>query len=65
MPQTERTHVHHLFDTTHKSDVLVAPLCAQHHEGPLGFHGLGEREFNRRYRLDELHLLEATIKRLA
>jgi len=65
MRQETRTHVHHCFDNSHRSDVLVAPLCELHHSGPLGFHGLGEREFNRRYRLDELRLVEATIRRLA
>jgi len=63
--QETRTEVHHCFDNSHRSDVLVAALCTQHHSGPLGFHGLGEREFNRRYRLDELRLVEATIRRLA
>jgi hypothetical protein len=63
--QQGRTHVHHCFDTSHRSDFLTAPLCHTHHEGALGFHGLGEREFNRRYRCDELRLIALTVGRLA
>jgi len=57
--------VHHISDTTHRSDWLTVPLCEAHHTGPEGFHGLGEREFNRRYKTDELHLLAQTIERLS
>ena len=63
--QQGRTEVHHCFDTVHRSDFLTAALCWLHHEGPLGFHGLGEREFNRRYRCDELRLVALTVGRLA
>lgn len=63
--QTTRTNAHHCFDTAHRSDVLTAPLCADHHQGPNGFHTLGEREFNRRYRTDETHLIAETIRLLA
>jgi hypothetical protein len=65
LKQATRTHVHHCFDTAHRSDFLVAPLCEDHHEGPNGFHGLGEREFNRRYKTDETHLIAETIRRIA
>lgn len=47
------------------SDYLVIPLCREHHQGDTGFHGLGEREFERRYRLTELDLLAETIAILA
>jgi len=63
--QDGRTEVHHIGDSAHRSDWLTIPLDRQHHEGALGFHGLGEREFNRRYKTDELHLLAETIRRLA
>ena len=64
MLQSGPTLVHHIGDTTHRSDWLTVPLCHDHHQGPLGFHGLGEREFNRRYRTDELRLLAETLGRL-
>ncbi len=57
--------VHHISDTAHRSDWLTIPLCEDHHTGAEGFHGLGEREFNRRYKTTELHLLAQTIERLA
>lgn len=57
--------VHHLFDSSSRSDYLVASLCPEHHRGPTGFHGLGEREFNRRYGTTETHLLALTLERLA
>lgn len=41
---------------------LAIPLCAQCHRGPAGFHGLGTRAFERRYRLTELDLLALTIE---
>ena len=65
LQQEGRTHVHHCFDTAHRSDLLVIPLCHLHHEGPLGFHGLGQRTFNMRYGTDETHLLAETIRLLA
>lgn len=63
--QQGRTFVHHCFDTTHRSDTLVIPLCSDHHQGPNGFHALGAREFQRRYRTDETHLIGETIRLLA
>jgi len=65
LKQTERTHVHHCFDNAHRSDTLVCPLCTDHHNGPNGFHTLGAREFQRRYRTDETHLIAETIRRLS
>lgn len=58
-------HVHHVFDSAARSDFLTVPLCPTHHQGPLGFHGLGEREFNRKYGTNEAELLAMTIERLA
>jgi hypothetical protein len=56
---------HHAFDTAARSDFLTIALCYDHHQGPLGFHGLGEREFNRRYKTSEAELLAMTIERLS
>lgn len=57
--------VHHIFDTAEKSDFLTIGLCPEHHRGGTGFHGLGEREFNRRYKTSEAHLLAKVLERLA
>lgn len=43
------------------SDFLVVPLCTEHHRGQTGFHGLGRRAFEQRYKLTELDLLALTI----
>lgn len=59
-----RASVHHCFDTAHRDDFLTIPLCYEHHQGGTGFHGLGEREFNRRYKTDETHLLAWTYRQL-
>lgn len=56
--------VHHIGDTADRSDFLTIPLCHEHHQGASGFHGLGEREFNRRYKTSETKLLAKTIERL-
>jgi hypothetical protein len=58
-------HVHHVFDTAARSDWLTVPLCEFHHTGAGGFHGLGQRAFERRYKLTEADLLAETIKRLS
>ena len=65
LQQQGRTYAHHCFDTAHRSDFLVVPLCHEHHQGATGFHGLGEREFNRRYKTDETHLIAESIRRVA
>ena len=57
--------VHHIYDTAERSDFLTIGLCVEHHRGRTGFHGLGEREFNRRYKTSETHLLAQTLERLA
>lgn len=48
--------IHHIGDTAERNDFLTIPACAEHHRGATGFHGLGEREFNRRYKTNELEL---------
>lgn len=56
---------HHIGDSSERSGWLVIPLCAEHHRGGTGFHGLGERAFNRMYKTNELMLLGWTIQMLA
>lgn len=63
--QCQRTEVHHIGDTSERDDFLVIPLGEFHHRGAGGFHGLGEREFNRRYKTSEIALLAWTLRRLA
>lgn len=57
--------VHHVFDSAARSDWLTVPLCPIHHRGSLGFHGLGQRAFERKYKTSEAELLAMTIQRLA
>lgn len=57
--------VHHIGDSAERSDYLTIPLCEVHHRGALGFHGLGERAFNRKYGTTEMELLGITIGKLA
>ncbi len=47
------------------SDMLVIPLCPEHHQGGTGLHGLGTREFERRYKTTELDLLADTLELIA
>jgi hypothetical protein len=56
--------VHHLFDRAARSDFLTAPLCPEHHRGATGFHGAGQRAFERMHKLTEYDLLAWTIQRL-
>ena len=57
--------VHHIGDTSERSPWLAIPLCTEHHRGATGFHGLGERAFDRTYKTSELKLLGMTIQDLA
>jgi hypothetical protein len=57
--------VHHVFDSAARSDFLVIPLCPTHHQGPLGYHGMGARAFERKYKTSEAELLAMTLERLA
>jgi hypothetical protein len=56
--------VHHIGDSACRSDFLTVPLCPEHHRGETGFHGMGQRRFERVYRLNELGLLAMTIAAL-
>jgi hypothetical protein len=57
--------VHHIGDTAERSDFLTIGLCPEHHRGATGFHGLGERAFNARYKTSEITLLARVLERLA
>jgi len=46
-------------------DMLVIPLCPEHHQGDSGIHKLGASEFKRRYRLTELDILADTLELIA
>jgi hypothetical protein len=43
------------------SHFLTVALCPEHHQGDTGVHKLG-RDFERRYKLDELDLLAMTLE---
>lgn len=51
--------LHHLrADGWGKGDYMtLIPLCVDHHRGPLGVHGLGTKEFAKRYGFDQHDLL--------
>lgn len=57
--------VHHIYDTADKSDFLTIGLCPEHHRGKSGFHGMGERAFNRVYGTSETKLLAETLRLMA
>ena len=61
-------HVHHIREgqgaAQRADDMLTVALCPDHHQGPLGLHGLGVKGFYRQYRLDELDLLAMTLEAL-
>ena len=58
--------VHHLKEECgagqRQSDYLTIPLCPECHRGQSGFHGLGQKAFERTYKLTELDLLALTIQ---
>lgn len=56
--------VHHIGATSDRNPYLTIPLCPEHHRGATGFHGLGQRAFERTYRESELSLLAKTIEAL-
>jgi hypothetical protein len=43
---------------------LAIALCPDHHQGPLGIHGLGTQRFERMYGVTELELSNRTLARL-
>lgn len=57
--------LHHIGDTSERSDWLVIPLCSEHHRnGPQSRHGAGERAWNAIHRTSEIKLLAETLRRL-
>lgn len=46
------------------SHMDVLPLCAEHHRGNTGVHGLGTKGFEKFYGFNEADLLQDTLKRL-
>ena len=51
--------IHHIRRFGGKRDLApVIPLCPEHHRGNTGVHGLGKKEFARKYGVDEEGLLE-------
>lgn len=63
--RTGPVEAHHIGDSAERSPWLTIPLCSEHHRGARGFHGLGERAFNRTYKTNELKLLGLTIREMA
>jgi hypothetical protein len=61
--------VHHIRDQQglgqRAPDTLTLPLCPEHHQGDTGYHGLGKREFERRYKVTEYQLLARALEWLA
>jgi hypothetical protein len=60
--------VHHLRagqGSKRASDFDTLPLCAEHHTGDTGVHGLGSKGFPKHYGFTEMELLEETLKLLA
>lgn len=45
-----------------ESDYAAIPVCAEHHRGPNGIHGLSRRGFEARYKLSPIDLLALTIR---
>lgn len=56
---------HHIGDSAERNDFLTIGLCPEHHRGTTGFHGLGEREFNRRYKTSEINLLAKVLEQIS
>jgi len=46
-------------------DWSVIPLCAEHHQGPVGVHGMHRRAFNNFWKVDETWLLARTAELVA
>ena len=67
-PHVYGVQVHHIREgqgaAQRADDMLVLPLCYDHHLGASGIHGLGRKGFYARYKIDELQLLAATLEKL-
>lgn len=65
LPYDGPVDVHHIYDVPDRSDYLTIGLCFEHHRGANGFHLLGERAFNARYKTSETKLLAWTLEQIA
>lgn len=58
-------HIHHIRRLGMKREnAPVIPLCPNHHVGNIGVHGLGKKEFAKRYGVTEEDLLKQTLQLL-
>jgi hypothetical protein len=65
MVQQGKTFAHHVESVRDEaSDYATVALCFDHHQGPLGIHGLSRRGFEMRYRLTDIDLVALTIRQL-
>ena len=55
--------VHHIGDSSDRSDWLTIPLCPDHHRGAIGYHG-GPKRFEMMFG-SELQLLGKTLREMA
>ena len=66
LAQRGRTYLHHVREgqgmSQRASDYLCIPLCWEHHVGADGVHVLGKGGLFQRFKLDEIGLLELTLK---
>lgn len=52
--------LHHAGPPEERDDMNLVPLCREHHQGPMGVHGLHRRAFDRHYRLSDFKMLAIT-----
>jgi hypothetical protein len=65
MVQQGKTFANHVESVRDEaSDYAVVAVCYDHHQGPLGIHGLSRRGFEMRYRLTDIDLVALTIRQL-
>lgn len=56
--------IHHIRRAGKRSSAPVVGLCAIHHRGDIGIHGMGRKAFEKKYALTEEDLLEKTLELL-
>jgi hypothetical protein len=56
---------HHVGTGDDRDDFATASLCAEHHRGATGVHGLHRRAFERMWKVTEIILLAWTNRELA
>lgn len=60
--QVHHARVRHGWGRT--SHLMTIPLCAEHHTGKTGVHGMGREEFEQMHGYSEIDLLEIVQKKL-